>query len=880
MQSKFLVTFLLVGAFCEGQSSLNTPVQPAQDLQDSSSTPGIGQMRMPQAPPIQSGGIPNLGNSTSISGVSVPPGQAPVPVPPRIVGPLTTVSDFEQFAEDVTGHRLSVYGRQLFDEVPTTFAPVDNVPVPADYVLGPGDELLIRAWGKIDIDSRATVDRNGQIYLPRVGTLSVAGLRYEQVEGYLRSAIGAMFKGFELNVALGQLRSMEIFVLGNARQPGGYTVSSLSTLVNALFTSGGPSATGTMRHIQLRRANRVVSEFDIYDLAQKGDKSHDVQLLPGDVIFIPPVGAQVAISGNVNNPGIYELKGSTTIAEALDGAGGLTSLARAERVLLERIDNHSSRRAEELSLDAAGMQKALKDGDLLRIYPLSPKFENSVILRGSVALPGRYAWKEGMRISDLIPSRDSLISRDFWNRQSQLIPEDTDHQFGDPDIARYRGPDTDQNGNPRTDRLGNPVANQYGNSAYDQNGNPRIDRYADQRDPQYANSGADQSGNSSSYQPSGSRAGQSAGSRLGQSANGSTGQFANPGAGQFASQDSGQSGNKGNNQPGTSSTEAIDAVGRNSAEINWEYAVIERLDVHDLSTRLIPFRLAGAIEDSASSENKALKPGDVVTIFSRADLDLPMEKHSAFVRIGGEVNAPGVYRVEPGETLRDVVKQAGGITPHSYLYASLFARVSTRRAQEAELQQSTAQMQQELSARFANAPPVPGQTGADLQAELAMQQSAIGKLSSIKPTGRIVLEIKPDAATLEDIPDFPLEDGDAFYVPPRLSTVQVAGAVYNASAFRHEPSKRLEAYLSEAGGATRDADRKRIFVIRADGTVVSRQAHANQGHGSFEKLRLLPGDAIIVPERIRVTSKMADMLQVTQFASQTALMAAALSVVK
>ena len=286
------------------------------------------------------------------------PFQAPIPPQYRIVGPLTTKSDFERFAEDGTGHRLAVYGRRLFDEVPTTFAPVERVPVPADYVLGPGDELLIRAWGKIDLDSRVTVDRNGQVYLPRIGTLNVAGLRYDQLEGYLHAAISALFKDFELNVALGQLRSIQIFVLGSARQPGAYTVGSLSTLVNALFASGGPSATGSMRHIQLRRGNQVLAEFDMYDLVQKGDKSHDVPLLPGDVIYIPPIGAQIAISGHVNQPGIYELKGETTVAAALEGAGGLTSLAGAERVLLERIENHSTRRVEEFPLDASGLAKA------------------------------------------------------------------------------------------------------------------------------------------------------------------------------------------------------------------------------------------------------------------------------------------------------------------------------------------------------------------------------------------------------------------------------------------------------------------------------------------------------------------------------------------
>ncbi len=463
MTLKLFLFVLLSGMFCEGQSVFTTPTESTRSVPGSSNTPSTGAITAPVRAPQQTG------ERTDNDGNPFSPVRAPIPAPYRIVGPLRTKSDFERFAEDGTGHRLPVYGRRLFDEVPTTFAPVERVPVPADYVLGPGDELLIRAWGKIDLDSRVTVDRNGQVYLPRIGTLNVAGLRYEQLEGYLHASISALFKDFELNVALGQLRSIQIFVLGSARQPGAYTVGSLSTLVNALFASGGPSATGSMRHIQLRRGNRLLAEFDMYDVVQKGDKSHDVPLLPGDVIYIPPIAAQIAISGNVNEPGIYELKGETTVAAALEGAGGLTSLAGAERVLLERIDSHSGRRVEEFPLDASGLARLLQDGDLLRIFPLSPKFENAVTLRGNVAQPGRYVWKEGMRVADLIPSRDFLITRDFWNRQNQPAPRNADHQFG----TQRAG----QSGSQRTEESGNRRMDQYRNQRRDESGNPRTGQF-------------------------------------------------------------------------------------------------------------------------------------------------------------------------------------------------------------------------------------------------------------------------------------------------------------------------------------------------------------------------------------------------------------------
>jgi protein involved in polysaccharide export with SLBB domain len=594
-----------------------------------------------------------------------------------------------------------------------------------------------------------------------------------------------------------------------------------------------------MRHIQLRREDKILSEFDIYDLIERGDKSRDVRLLPGDVIFIPSIGAQVAISGEINKPGIYELKGETTVGNALKDAGGVTSLADAGRVLLERIENHSSRRVEEFAIDASGQGRLLKDGDLLRVFPLSPKFENAVTLRGNVAQPGRYSWKEGMRISDLIPVRDFLVTRDYWNGQNHLVQPEADHPFGNQRGHVYG----DQRGNAYGDQRGNADGDQRG----DVDGDQRGDVYGDQRRNVYGdqrrNVYGDQRRNVYGDQP------------------GNT------------------SGDQRGDQPEDLGSRKIPGIGQNSAEINWEYALIERLDDRDLSTRLIPFRLANAIDNPVSADNQPLKAGDVVTIFSRADIELPMERHASFVRVGGEVNAPGVYRVNPGDTLRDVVQRAGGLTPHSYLYASVLTRVSTRLAQEKQLKQSSEQMQMELVSKYANTTPQTGQTGADQQAQLAMQQASLAKLAAIKPTGRVVLNMKPEAASIADIPDFSLEDGDTFSVPSRPSTVQVAGAVYNANAFRSEPGKRLIAYLNDAGGATREADQKRIFVIRADGSVVSRQSRNNHSHGRYENLQLLPGDAIVVPEKLRVTNGLQNFASYAQIISGFAMTGAVLATV-
>ncbi len=867
MKPRILLLFLISGALCAGQT---TPTAPGAQTVECPTGPGPVPEGLEAVCPPTTNTVPYTGTTPYPQGQTpgvntlpsaLPPNQTTnIPPPYKAVGPITTRTEFQIFAEDEAGHPLKVFGRNLFDEVPTTFAPLDRIPVPANYILGPGDELLIHVWGKIDLDTRVTVDRNGQIFVPTVGTLTVAGLRYEQLQSSLHAAIATLYKDFDLNVTLGQLRSIQVFVLGSARQPGVYTISSLSTLVNALFTSGGPSATGSMRHIQLRRNDQVITEFDLYDLLRRGDKSHDVQLLPGDVIYIPPAGQQVAIIGSVNEPGIYEIKGDETVASALSDAGGATSLADEDRVLLERIENHEGRQAESFALDDSGLKRTLRDGDLLRVYPLSPRFDNAVTLRGNVGQPGRYAWHDGMRVSDLIPNRQFLLTRDYWNQQNFLVPERIAHPFGlapdqfDPQTgttvqAPANGPNS--NNNPQNEF--NPQ-----NGFNQQTGTSPQTGTNTQRAP-------------NGQTPTNAQSGFNTQNGLNQQ----TGMNQQTGA---------------NQQTGTSQqteinaqneaiqrSEASFAAARNGEEINWDYAAIERLDQHDLSTRLVAFNLANAIDDPASTDNVALQPGDVVTIFSEKDIPLPVDKHAAFVRVDGEVNAPGIYRIGPAETLRDIVKRAGGLTPHSYLYASQLNRISTRRAEEIEIKQSTAQMQRDLLARNAATSTVGTSNTAEQQAQLSSQQALIAQLAAVQPTGRVVLAMKPDASSVDDIPAFPLEDGDTFYIPQELNTVQVSGAVYNENAFRYERRKKLLAYLNDAGGPTRQADTKRIFLIRADGTVISRQTRGDFWHSDFDKTTLLPGDAIIVPPKLKGPSTFIQQLPYfTQILSQTALTGAVL----
>jgi protein involved in polysaccharide export with SLBB domain len=336
--------------------------------------------------------------------------------------PHEAPTEFQMLVSDSAGRMLPIFGSSLFLQPPSTFAPVEDAPAPAGYVIGPGDQLAISVWGSVSLHLKATVDRNGTIFIPKVGDIPVAGVRYDQLDERLHAAVGRIFKNFELSATLAKLRSIDIFFVGQARQPGSYTVSSLSTLVNAVFAAGGPSAQGSMRHIQLKRDGKLVVDFDLYDLLLHGDKSKDAPLLAGDVIYIPPVGPQVAMSGSVNAPAIYELRDAqSTLADVVNLAGGLNSVADGGRVTIERIDRRHSRSIDEISLNEQGQRQAVKDGDIVRVFAIVPRFDNAITLRGNVANPGRYLWRPGMRVRDLIPNKESLLTRGYWRTQNCMV---------------------------------------------------------------------------------------------------------------------------------------------------------------------------------------------------------------------------------------------------------------------------------------------------------------------------------------------------------------------------------------------------------------------------------------------------------------------------
>ena len=771
------------------------------------------------------------------------------------------LTEFQILVAGSIGRIVPVYGASLFSNVPDTFAPVQHIPVTPEYVVGPGDELLIRLWGQVSQNLRLTVDRSGSVYIPQAGEVRVAGLQFGQLQSFLKSRLDRVYRNYDLNVNLGQLRSIQIFVTGKAHRPGSYTVSSLSTLVNAVFACGGPEPQGSMRRIQLKRGNSLVAEFDLYNLLLRGDKSKDAPLESGDVIYFPPVGPQIGVVGSVKSPAIYELRGNETVAEALELAGGVSAIAEASSLQIERTESQPSGSRSRIAIDVAMKAPALAtplvNADLIRVRAGAPKFDKTVTLRGNVANPGRFAWHPGMRIRDLIPNKESLLTANYWLRREQLGLPVADFQPMMPPIAQQAVSASGQAG-------GRPVTPQ---------------------DAQAINSGLFpqlSEGVPKDTEPSagGSVQFQSLAASTDENSASSTSASKQPSAYNTAPETLGVGPRLVTSPHFPIQTQVV----RTSPDIDWSYAVVERVDQKTLTTRLIPFNLGSIALEHDDRADLDLEPGDVITVFSDADIRVPRAQQTKYVRLEGEVVHAGVYSALPGETLHQLVVRAGGLTDQAYLYGSQFSRESTRREQQQRLDEyiSALSYQIEISASNKSTSVVSPQEAATAGASVASQRELVNRLRQARATGRIVLRIEPFRSGINSLPDLPLEDGDRFVIPPMPSTVGIVGAVYDPNSFLFVPHQRAGDYLRIAGGPNRNADRRQTFIIRADGSVVSRQYldHTLWTDDKFDRQPIYPGDTIVVPQSINKSTVLRGLTDWSAVFSQFALGAAAVNVIR
>lgn len=775
-------------------------------------------------PPIQalsgiggSNGV-SITNNSSNNNVSNPLNNPPL-ITPR---PPVIPNAFQRNVQIRTGVMFEQYGYSFFNQ-PNTYTPVSNVPVDDNYTIGPGDEVSIRGWGSINVDYTATVASDGTIFIPKVGTFNITGVKAKSLNSYLTSKFGSVFKKFDITANVSKIRLIQVNVAGYAQVPGTYTLSSLTTLSNAIFAVGGPGSNGSLRHVELRRNGVTIKDFDMYQVLLKGNSLDDVRLLPGDIIYFKPKGNEVAIYDGVKFPAIYEAKSNETVDDILKFAGGTSFDNSKTKVVVEHtVDNKII--ANDYSYQD-GLKQVVGDADIVFFMLANKQYDQTVVLIGNVANPTRVKYHDGLTVQDVIPNKEALLTSSFWNSYSY-------NTYGKDHVLNQTGLEKSIN------RAGSNVAGYSSTMGLAASKNQSYDSTSSINDRAIGYSNL--------------VGGESTAIR------------------------------KANNQSVFSNQDNLLVAGPINipeANINWNYASIIRIDPKDYSSHVIAFDLAKAI-DGDPDNNIKLQAGDVINILSSKDVRNPLDYFPVFVFVDGEVKKPGVYEMMAGESLIDVISRAGGLTSKAYLFGMEVDRVSVQSKQQVVLNQMLDQAQQSLLSQSASAG-VNAVSPVQLQMQaqtLQQQQALIEKMRQIKPAGRVVLKIKNNNATLNDLPHFVMENADTVYIPPRPNTVDVIGQVYNPSTFNYEKSLTISDYIEQAGTENEFADISHEYVLQANGILYSRKQAG--WFGSFAGRGLNPGDTIIVPQLVQFGSTLQNVMNWTQILANFGTSAAAIQVFK
>ena len=695
---------------------------------------------------------------------------------------------------------LKPFGYDLFAQAPSTFAPITDVPVPAEYPVGAGDQINVQLYGAQSRLLRLVVNREGQLNFPDLGPIAVAGKTFEAVRSELETRVREQMIGTEASISMGDTRAIRVFVSGEARRPGTYTVSGLASMISALYAAGGIKETGSLRQIELKRRGQVVAQLDLYDLLLRGDTSDDAKLQPGDVIFVPTVGATVGIGGEVRRPARYELKGAPTISGLMDLAGGVTPEANTREVSVLRVSPEGRRVALSFSLAEMSTQKAIAvNGDSIFVPRLTPVLDAGIQISGHVYQPRTVAWREGLRLSQLIQSADEL--KPNADLGYVLIRRETGPQrevsvvSGDL-IAAWQAPGSEADVEiAARDRI------------------MIFDRESD-RAPMLAPILAELA----------RQASDSAATQLVTV----QGQVHQPG-----------------NYPlevGMRVSDLLRAGGHLTDAAFNERAELTRYEIRNAErvARVIEVNI-GAILAGNSAEDIPLQAFDTLVI--RA---VPEWGQQFSITLEGEVRFPGAYPIRPGETLRSVLERAGGLSESAYARAAVFTRKELQAREQAEIQRLTERLQTDLAAFSIQA----GQSAAGASAAEGAS-NAIGLLNQLKnvtPVGRLVVDLERLLASATgSATDVVLRDGDRLIVPKFRQEVTVLGEVQSPTSHLHRAGLKRDDYLALSGGLTRRADKDQIYIVRVDGSVVSGSRGGFWSFGARGSGNIQPGDVIVAP---------------------------------
>jgi protein involved in polysaccharide export with SLBB domain len=661
-----------------------------------------------------------------------------------------------------------------------------DLPAGPDYVLGPGDDLIVNMWGGQSSRLSRTIDRQGQIDLPEAGTVMINGMTIAQAQIVIQQALSLQFNNEHVEISLGRLRTVRVYVVGDVQRPGAYDVSSLSTPLSALYAAGGPTSRGSLRVLRQYRGTQLVREIDLYDFLLRGVRSDVERLLPGDTLLVPGAGPQVTVEGMVHRPAIYELNGEKTLDQVIDLAGGVSGTASLKQINVARIVAQQRRTMVSLQLPDDPTKVAAKlaefpvqGGDDVVISQILPYNQDAVYLEGHVYRPGKYPYKDGMTITDLLHS------------YQDVLPEPSDHA----ELVRLLAPDF----RPETISFNLHDA-LIGNDSFPLEpfdsihvfGRYEIDA------PMVTIEG----------------------------------QVLRPGSYPMSE--------------GMTVAGLVSMAGGFTRSAFRDEAGLSSYEVQNGQKVLVTHGTV-AVEkalDGDKSADVVLKPGDVVSIEQISG----WQDIGSSVTISGEVEHAGGYAIQTGERLSSVLKRAGGLREDAYPPAAVLERVQVRLLAE--------QARQQMIQQIENIPtqvrqgPIPSQATADAQQSVEGQrQEILASLRNHPASGRLIINISSDISRWENTPaDIELRAGDTLLIPKRPNFVLVSGQVYNPAAISYVPGRDLGWYLRKAGGANRYGDKKEIYVLHADGSVVPRSG--SWVSDNFMDLRMRPGDTIFVPEKI------------------------------
>ncbi|EOD81604.1 Capsule polysaccharide export protein [Grimontia indica] len=781
-------------------------------------------------------------------------------VAPRPVADQKTQSKQKSAVQSET--QLERFGLSLFAGSPTTFAPMSDVPVPSDYQVGPGDEIVIQLFGKENNTHRLRVNREGVVNFPSLGPVQVAGMSFTEVRESLTKRVNEQMIGVRSDISMGEMRSMQIFVMGDAYKPGAYSVSALTTISQAIYYSGGFSESGALRNVQLKRNGKLIRTLDMYDLLLKGDSRNDVRLQPGDTVFIGPVENTVTINGEINRPAVYEVKRGETYADMLQMAGGLTANALGEFVVVKRPAAEGMRDVLTLDLtDRSGLSVQIKNGDNIEIAKRSNELKHFVQLEGDVLQPGYTQWKKNMRISDLFTSIDSafnstadlnyaLVVREinpqrdirvlqFSLANAILNPASKDNiklQSRDRVLVFNRFDGKQLNALNEKQETAKTLEQAQAQAATEQSEEQKALEGNEQLSTQQAKliyQGKEVTSEQIENIKRSTRNTLLAPVLLQlqqQSVYGSpaliaevVGEVKNPGRYPITDKNTVK--------------DLVAAAGGLTAEayvLNAELArTIVNSESQRASVQISQLNLGNAILGDVN-ENLTIAPRDRLNV-----LEQPGVKEQNTVVLKGEVRFPGTYAVSKGDTLQDIIQRAGGLTEFANPQGAIFTREALRLQEEKLLEDYAAEIRKETAKKTFHKDSNMSSMITNPDKTLAFVEEA----SKSKALGRMVVQLD-EVIEGNRAADFMLEDGDFLFVPTYRNTVSVMGEVQVAITYLRDNKLDVDDYINKAGGMKKQADEDRIFVVRADGSVFK----PNSGYWFGNKgEELKAGDTIIVP---------------------------------